>query len=317
MARRYIGGRGQSSTPTIDVKPMLKELGIFYNGMKNHFQYFEMASGVLGMYVDSKGDGLYVRAGAKVVKATIQNVIDGKKQINKPTWPALSDAQTGFKNVLPGSHKRPWKMTGKVYNNIVIRKRGKAWEVGLKSKNVPVVGFSYLVSKNDGVLGKPRKKQGSINIITYAMMNEYGMTEDTPARPLFDPAFVHVAGKYGPKMESLVSGALSLVQILYEQETRRTRGSADISDTMSQHTLNAANPDGDFDDKISKKNLNDALTAGSGLQEDTHVARRTAKSKALLSEIDKRLIRLTEDISGAHSIYVGNTLSWLREHVQK
>lgn len=218
-----------------------RQIGAFYNDLKNQFAHYVGASQILGMWAGADGDGLYTRAASKAGVILIKNVIDGVKKIPGTNWRRPSpEHEATFSYV--GSYGKPWKYRGNVYKNIIARKRGKGYEVGIKATaSAPQIGFRTMAQ--GGAKGK------KIPVKRYAAWVEYG-TKYMEPQPLFGPAAQYYASTVGPMLHLVVSRSVNRVANDFKiQKSTGAHATGSASAVTSSFTMASANPDQDFSTK--------------------------------------------------------------------
>ena len=228
----------------------------FYSDMKRAFGKF-MALGMgLACWSNAKGEGIYTYSGSRLAKALIKNAIDQKVQIGiKTPAPSKEHWQT-FSEV--GAYGLPWKYTGAVYRNIIARKVGRGYEVGIDRRaSTRVTGFSYL-SKNKG-------KTPSIKVEKYAAWVEFGTAWQDP-NPLFSKAALYYAYNVSPKLHAAaVKSIRSLAKSYKTERVVSKHATQSASDIVGQYTqratagLTSSNPDKDFSSSITEAAIDGRL----------------------------------------------------------
>ncbi len=300
MARRYVGGSSPAIS-SLDITLDIKEIASFYSQLKDAYGKFVAASSLIGLFVDSKGNGLLTAGGARAGKALFLNVIDQKKKITGTNWPALSKEQKAMHDTQAG-YGLHWKFKGHVYRNIIARKVGKGWEIGLrKNKMVRVTRFSG-------------KSTGTVPIMKYASAVEYG-TRTMEARPLFLPVSVHYNRHLGKALKLVVKESIKRLIKDYTvgkdvgKFVTRTGGGG-----ISQASLDAANPNGEFDSTITSHNLNSAEFANAGINITKFVGpaglnQIVRNKKQTFKEIENGIRK----VAGSHKL-INDADQWLADN---
>jgi hypothetical protein len=249
------------------------------------------------MFVDDKGDGLLTAGGARAGKALFMNVIDKKKSIPGTNWPEMSKDQKEM-NAVSAGYGMHWKFKGNVYRSIVARKVGKGWTIGLKNKTVTITRFG----------GKTAK----MPVMKYAAYVEFG-TEWQKARPLFLPVSIHYNKNIGKALSHVVDSAITslIEEYTVEKVSSKYATSTEAGGGISQSSLDAANPEGDFDSTIINNNFKNAELAAGGVNITKFVGKAglTAVEKVKKNSY-KSLEKDLRGVAGDHE-QLENAKDWL------
>jgi len=234
----------RKSFPVIELDG--KSLAIFYEDMKSAFAWFGMGYNAVNKWADRNGNGILSPLGAQALKYFIKATMDGTSPW-KPHWDPLSKEQIAFKEDR-NAFTSPWKMEGNIYRNIVIRKVGSAWTVGIDRRvTVPKIGFRT----NANIRGPVQR----IKVETYAAMIEFGHSSENaniPERPLFFPAFAQFKAGTVPELLDLVKKSMSNAANLYRVTPySSSKSTGDTGTIMSQASVDYSKgmePNKDFSD---------------------------------------------------------------------
>lgn len=146
------------------------------------------------------------------------------------SWEPLAKDYTDWKDKW-NLEKGVWKMTGTVSKNLVARRTGQGYDVGLnRTKRMPRMQY--------GDKSGPHKS-GSMKIEDYAAWMEMG-TKYMHARPLFSLSFDAVIQRDLPKMkDAVVKSMAATVSIYGKGKTTGRKGAQNVrrEDVMGAHTL--------------------------------------------------------------------------------
>jgi hypothetical protein len=159
--------------------------------------------------------------------------------------------------------KKPWRFMDKVYQNIVIRKRGKGYEIGLdKRATTRHVGFGG-------------KKGKCIKVETYASYVEFG-TDHIEARPLFTPVLNHFHERHIPGLDKIAQkGMLRVMKRFTRAKIQKARDTAPVDAFMSEHSSRSAGVGrGDFDYHRVQAEI-DGKTGAGGLSKTKYHGKQT------------------------------------------
>lgn len=262
----------------------LRAINDFYADLKYSFGRYAAVADTMGMFVDSHGKGIYTYSGARLAKALLLESIDSGGKAIGANWPELSDEQIDLQRAT-GYKSTHWKFRGNVYRNVVARKKGKGYEVGLKSKMVRTTGFRT---------NALRPSYGAkINVQRYAAWVEYG-TKWMKPRPLFSKMARYYSAKVAPDLNKIVSDSVKRIAKSYKIKKVSSKtatgsfGSAMSASTMKSSTGIMDNPDKDFSGEVIQGFLKDTSIAGSGYQSNSLYGKAGLSSVNTNNDITKK-----------------------------
>jgi len=295
MAPGFFKSRGQ----LIAVDP--RGLNDFYKDLKSAFGKYVATAHTVSKWVNLNGGGMYTTASKNAGVATIKSIIDGDIEVGK-NWPPLSKEHIDSREGL-ATYDKMWKFRGNVYQNIIARKSGKGYEIGIdRRKMVTPTGFSTHA-------GTARLAQ-KIPIERYAGWVEYG-TKWMPPRPLFSLAAVYFSQTIAPALHKIVKKSVQRVANKYIIEKVRGKyDNAPMAGGISQGSMEMANanPDSDFSSEV----MNDLFLRSSmgegGISLTKHVGEKGMSQVSTFDAADRKELKKT--LNGL----TGKDLDWLAEH---
>lgn len=227
-----------------------RSINDFYKDLKIMYDKFVASAATISLWANYSGGGLYTLSGAKIAKGMFLKAIDTEGASIGQRWPELSHTQLEMADISAG-YGTHWKDRGNVYRNIVARKDGRGYTVGLKDKMVNSSGFR--------TAAKGTRRTAKISVKRYAAWVEYGTSWQKP-RPLFGPVATVFTAKAAPGLNRIVEKSVKKIADKYKMEKLHTSTQTKSMGSMtSAYSMQSANPNEDFSAQV----MNDLLIKGS------------------------------------------------------